>query len=249
MSILSWFKNDTEKIIFPIGEFMQVDMHSHLLPGIDDGAKDINDSIELMQGMYNAGIRKFITTPHVMADIHRNTPSTISNAYHDLKIALKEYEHLNNIHHAGEYMMDDQFEGKLHQKEVTCVFDNMLLVETPILNRPFNIETNIFQIETAGYVPILAHPERYMYLFRQHKDYYDLKNRGCLFQLNVLSLTGYYGKMEKEAAIWLLENNLVDLLGTDMHHKRHLANFKHYKIEKRIVKMLEKSTFLNNKLV
>src|SRR5690606_40709950 len=122
MALLSWFKKDADKIDFPIATLMKVDMHSHLLPGIDDGATDVDNSIALMSGMYDAGIRKFIATPHVMADIHRNTPESIKNAYDALQNKLKDFPHLNNISHAGEYMMDDQFEEKLLNKSVTCVF-------------------------------------------------------------------------------------------------------------------------------
>ncbi len=248
MSIFKIFGKGNEKVNFPIGELMKTDMHSHILPGIDDGATDVEMSIQLMQGMYDAGIRKFVATPHVMADIHRNTPQSIQVAYDELKVALQAHPHLQDVRYAAEFMLDEQYEDKLKAKEILNVFGDHVLVETPILNRPFNIESLIFITETEGFTPILAHPERYMYLFRKPEEYKKLKDRGCLFQLNVLSLTGYYGKMEKEAAVWLIEQNMIDFLGSDMHHKRHLMNFHKYNIDRKVAKILEKSNFMNHRI-
>src|SRR5690606_25528229 len=154
--------------------------------------------------------------------IHRNDRHTIQAAYEQLKQTVEADPTLPKLYFAAEFMMDEGF-GDLVKREslIPLDGDKHLLVETPYLHRPLNLESYIFEVRAAGYTPILAHPERYHYLFDRPMEYERLKELGCLFQVNLLSLMGYYGKSEKEAATWLIETGLVDLFGTDLHSERH----------------------------
>ncbi len=197
------------------------DMHSHLIPGIDDGAKDLDTALHLVSKLEQLGFRKLITTPHVMADYYRNTPATIQKGLDVLREAL----HKNNIkvelEAAAEYYVDETFLSKLHRKEVLGFGKNYLLFEFSFLNAPVNLVEVLFEMQNAGFVPVLAHPERYAYFHGNIEDYHQLIDYGCLFQLNTLSLGGYYGKQVKKMAEELVDKNYISFLGTDVHHHRH----------------------------
>jgi len=203
-----------------------------------------------MRGLGQMGYDTLIATPHVMADIHRNDRHTIQQAYEQLRQATDEDPSLPNLRFAAEFMMDEGF-GQLvkHDALIPLADDQYLLVETPYLHRPLNLESYIFTLRAVGYIPVLAHPERYHYLFDKPAEYERLKELGCLFQVNLLSLMGYYGKLEKEAATWLLESGLVDLLGTDLHHEKHLKRLLNFTVDQRLVKPLENGVFLNHQLI
>lgn len=240
-----WFftkkKKVKEQVRYDIGAYMTVDIHSHLLPGIDDGSPDTATSIRLINGLTAKGIQKIITSPHVMADIHKNTPESIQQANNTLMPALQAAAVTVPFSYGAEYLLDEQFIDKLQNGQLLPLFDNYLLVETPFLYRPFNLEDHIFQIQAAGYIPILAHPERYLYMFSEQELFFKMKNLGCKLQLNVLSLTGYYGKSEKDCAKFLLDNNLYEYFGTDMHHERHLRNFTEFRVDEDVARLLDKN--------
>lgn len=204
-----------------------VDIHSHLLPGIDDGAKNINNSIELILKMRSYGIKNFITTPHVLGDVYPNSSETI-------KVKLKEVqEELKNrnitditINAAAEYMMDEQFSKRLENDDILTLKDNFILVEMSYFNAPINLYDILFEIQLKGYKPVLAHPERYNFYHNNIENYYKLKKAGCLFQLNLLSLTEQYGKNVQKISNQLLKENMYDFVGTDTHHHNHLELLK-----------------------
>lgn len=204
--------------------FYQTDIHSHVLPGIDDGSPDIDTSVRLIRGLHDLGIRKIIATPHVISDLYRNTPQTISQALNLLKPVL-EQEGLNiEIHTAAEYMMDDFFVKKLRSGEkLMTLRDWTVLTEQSYATPTTNLNEICFELITAGYQPVLAHPERYMFYHNDFSIYGRLKDQGFLLQVNMLSLTGYYGKPVAKAARFLFDHDLVDFVGTDLHHDRHLA--------------------------
>lgn len=205
------------------------DMHSHLLPGIDDGSPDVETSIALIREMKALGYKKFITTPHIMQDMYKNTPSTITAALDQLKEGLLQENMQVDIHAAAEYLLDDNFDQLLEKDEpLLTLKDNLVLVEFSFVSPPINAQEKLFQMQIKGYRPVLAHPERYNYLAKNREFYETLKNAGCLFQLNLLSLTGYYGKPTIELANYLLSKDYVDLVGTDLHHDRHLAGLQQY---------------------
>jgi protein-tyrosine phosphatase len=237
-----------KKISYDIASYMEVDIHSHLLPGIDDGAQDITHSLKLLSGLKEKGIRRVVTSPHVMADIHKNTPQTIHTAYQTLLPHLAPSGINIPFSYGAEYMLDEQFLDKLNNQEILPLFDNYILVETPFLFKPLNIEEDLFQIQAAGFIPILAHPERYVYMFGEQELYFKMKSLGCLLQMNILSATGYYGKMEKDAAKFLLKNNLYTYFGTDMHHDRHLHNFLNFQVDEEVARLLDQNfDFIKNR--
>ncbi|TCP22942.1 tyrosine-protein phosphatase YwqE [Tenacibaculum skagerrakense] len=200
-----------------------VDIHSHLLPGIDDGAKNIEDSISLISKMYSYGIKNFITTPHVLGDVYPNSTQIILEKLDEVKKALSDKGYADiTINAAAEYMIDEQFVARLEKDDILTLKDNMILVEMSYFNAPINLYEILFEIQLKGYKPVLAHPERYNFYHNDFQNYYKLKKAGCLFQLNLLSLTEQYGTSVKKTAERLIKENLYDFVGTDTHHKNHL---------------------------
>ena len=226
------------------------DMHSHLLPGIDDGSPDVETSIALIRGMMEIGYKKFITTPHIMWDIYQNTHETIKTAHTQLKEALKKEKIKVHIRAAAEYFLDDHFDQLLEDNTpLLTIHDNLVLVEFSFVNAPFDLKEKLFKLQMAGYQPVLAHPERYLYL-KDNKVFFDsLRDAGCLFQLNLLSLSNYYGKASTELAHYLIKKNYFDFLGTDLHHERHLEAL-HYSgaTMDTIKKLLDSGRILNSTL-
>jgi tyrosine-protein phosphatase YwqE len=224
-----------------------IDIHSHLLPGIDDGAEDLNNSIELIKEMSSFGIKNFITTPHILGDIYPNTPEIIRNKLAELKKELLKRNMIDiSINAAAEYMMDEHFSILLNkEKELLTLKDNLILVEMSYFSPPINLFEILFQIGLKGYKPILAHPERYNSYHNNFRIFQKLKNAGCLFQLNLLSLTEIYGKGVQKTAENLLKENMYDFVGTDAHHFNHLNSLKRISTKKNF-KKLEK-LLSNNK--
>jgi protein-tyrosine phosphatase len=216
-----------KKKLLPLNIFFPedfVDIHSHLLPGIDDGAKNLDDSIALIQKMSFYGIKHFITTPHILGDVYPNTPKIINNK---LKLVQAELIKRNitdiSIHAAAEYMIDEKFIEILEQEDnLLTLKDNLVLVEMSYYSPPLQLYDVLFKLQLKGYKPVLAHPERYFSYYKDFQSYYKLKNAGCLFQLDLLSLTQHYGKDVQQTAQKLLKENLFDFVGTDTHHSEHL---------------------------
>lgn len=198
------------------------DIHSHILAGIDDGSPDIATSLLLVKGLYDLGYRRLVATPHVIGDYYRNNPVIINRELEALRNACKEAGINIELSAAAEYMLDDYFLKILKEKEVLPVFQNFILTELPYSVLPMNVGELVFEIITAGYKPILAHPERYFYYHHDFTEYSRLKDLGFLLQVNLLSLTGYYGPHVTKAAKYIFENGLADFVGTDLHHARHL---------------------------
>ena len=210
----------------PLNEFFppdHVDFHSHLLPGIDDGAKTIEDSVVLIKKMVNNGVRNFITTPHILGSVWPNTPEIINEKLKLVHTRLHEEGIDVQLRAAAEYMMDEKFVGFLQNRNLLPLKENYLLVEMSYLSPPFNLFEMIYEIQTAGYEPVLAHPERYGFYHQDIKKYKKLKDHGCQFQLNLLSLTQHYGKSVNKTAIKLLKEGMIDFVGTDLHHSGHLG--------------------------
>jgi tyrosine-protein phosphatase YwqE len=198
---------------------LRTDMHSHLLPGIDDGAPDVTTSLTLKKGLEDLGYQYFITTPHIMGDMYKNTPATIGAALQQ----VHQEPGKKNIRAAAEYLIDESFDGLVAGKEpLLTVAGNKVLVEFSFVSPPLDLKENLFNLQIKGYQPIIAHPERYAYLVNNKKIYDEFKSIGCLLQVNMLSFTGYYGKAQQELAQYLLSKKYIDLLGTDLHHDRHL---------------------------
>lgn len=213
-------KKNSNKVDFSA---IGTDMHSHLLPGIDDGATDAGNSIELIKGLEELGYKKFITTPHILQDMYRNDERTINQAHQVLVSEMKQRGMQTELHAAAEYYLDEYFDTLLQQEtRLLTLQNNLLLVEFSFVNAPVGYKEQLFQLQIRGYRPVLAHPERYLYFGRTKKIYEELRDAGCLLQVNILSLTGYYGKPAQELAHYLHKQQYIDFLGTDLHHLRHL---------------------------
>ncbi len=216
-----------------------VDIHNHILPGIDDGAKNIEDSLNLIKKMRELGIKQYIATPHIMQDFYPNTDETIGNAYQDLLEAL-DSKLLDTItlNPAAEYMLDSHFESLLENRNLFTLKGNYVLIEMSYFQAPINLEDLIFKIKTQGYIPVLAHPERYSFYHNQKAYYENLKQQGCYFQLNLLSLSDHYGKNVEKTANYLIEEQLIDFVGTDIHNEKHIDKLSNLILNKRIHKRL-----------
>ena len=215
--MLSFFK---KKSIVNNLEWLGVDIHSHLLPNIDDGSPDIGTTVQMITKLYEVGITKFICTPHIFTELYPNSPETINPALQKTENALKMAGLDLEIVAAAEYMIDETF--KVHGKLMTLA-GNHVLIEMSYLNESPNIEQVIFDLQMAGYQVILAHPERYNFYHKARAKFHRYKDMGVLFQLNLLSVIGYYGKEVKSSAEYLLEKGYYDFAGTDLHHEKHLA--------------------------
>ncbi len=203
-----------------------VDIHSHLIPGVDDGAKDLEDAISLIRGLKDLGFKKIITTPHIYSDYYPNTSDRLIAGLDTLRKGLKDANIEIEVSCAAEYYMDDMFEERLKTNDILPVFDNYVLVEMSFFSEALKLEEYLFQMQIKGYKPILAHPERYTYYSKKFNRFQELKDRGCTLQLNLLSLTGHYGKEVKDLAIKMLNANLYDFVGTDTHNVGHIEKLK-----------------------
>ena len=209
-----------------------VDIHNHILPGIDDGASTVEDSVLLINKFQDLGVTEFIATPHIMNDYYPNSPETINTALEKLKnsLAVEGLKHIK-LKAAAEYMMDQAFLELMERERLLCLKDNIVLVEMSYFQAPINITEILFKLQTKQYKPVLAHPERYAYLHSKNLEKYeDLKRRGCSFQLNILSILGHYGSHIQETALSLLDHNMIDYVGTDTHQLRHLEKISEVKI-------------------
>ncbi|MCH4823823.1 histidinol phosphatase [Gramella lutea] len=222
------------------------DFHNHVLPGIDDGAKDIDESVSLINGFKEIGVKNIIATPHVIGEYYPNTPETISKAY---KLLVSEIESEILIGYSAEYMLDQHFLGILEKDEVITIRDKKILVEMSYFQPPLNLNEILFKIQNHSFSPILAHPERYA--FYHSKDlakYKDLKGRGCQFQLNMLSLSGHYGNGIQKIAFKLLEGNFIDFICSDAHRIDHIDKIKNIKVPEKFQSAIESSVENNKQL-
>ncbi|HEY9169458.1 MAG TPA: CpsB/CapC family capsule biosynthesis tyrosine phosphatase [Lutibacter sp.] len=216
-----------------------VDIHSHFLPNIDDGSKSMDESVALLKRMRGYGIKQIICTPHVMESVWENSSETIQRQLDSLNAHLKSIAFTDiSIRAAAEYMLDANFDHLLKTEKLRPLKDNYILVELSFLNPPVNLYETLFNMQIAGYKPVLAHPERYPYLHNDFSAYKKLKDAGCLFQLNLLSLTNYYGSAINAVAQELLKHGLIDFAGTDTHKLHHL-DFLEKGIDKKVLKLIE----------
>ncbi len=202
-----------------------IDIHSHLLPGIDDGSKNIDETINLVSQMIGMGFNQFTTTPHVIKNVWNNSKNEIQDLKNKSTLDLKKNNIENSFCAAAEYMMDVDFVNLFKSEKLLTLKDNYVLVEISYMNPPMQLFEIIFDLQIAGYIPVLAHPERYSYYHNNFEIYDKLKKAGCLFQLNLLSTVGYYSLEVAKIADKLLGQNLIDFVGSDIHHQNHINNF------------------------
>tara|TARA_B100001113_G_scaffold90507_1_gene72462 strand:- start:4675 stop:5409 length:735 start_codon:yes stop_codon:yes gene_type:complete len=244
--MLRWFKKSSQ-ILEPIDfSVVGVDLHSHLIPGIDDGAKDLDDSVTIIKELINQGFSKIITTPHIMSDLYKNTPETIHSGLEILKRRLANDNIEIDISAAAEYYVDYDFEQRIGNEKFLTFGEKYILIEFSFLESPRNMYDIIFKLQLEGYVVVLAHPARYQYF--DLKDYESLINRGVLFQLNLLSLIGYYSNQVKTNAKLLIDNKFVSFVGTDCHNLNHARLYPKCMISKSWHELVNSGTLINSKL-
>ena len=214
-----------------------VDIHSHILPGIDDGAKNINQSLKLISNMKKVGFTKIYGTPHVYPGVYNNDDDDIKKSYKSLEKYLKN--DVIDVKYASEYMLDDTLLRKIDNKSLLTINNNYVLIELGFISPPPNLDEIIFRLILNGYIPVIAHPERYLYFDNNFNKFYNLKKNGCKFQLNLLSLTGYYGKIVLKMSKKLIEDKIIDYVASDIHNNEHIIEFEK-KIKIKNVEEIEK---------
>ncbi|MFV5688888.1 tyrosine-protein phosphatase [Flavobacterium sp. ZT3R25] len=202
-----------------------IDIHSHLLPGIDDGARTFDDTLRLTKALQGFGVSQFITTPHIIQQVWDNTQEQIQSNAKSTVLELRKKAITVPFKAAAEYMMDDQFARLFQSHDLLTLKDNYVLVEMSYINAPIQLYSILFDLQVAGYIPVLAHPERYLFYHNNLNEYVKLKTAGCLFQLNLLSVVGYYGTQITKIAEQLLQKGMYNYVGSDVHHNNHISSF------------------------
>ena len=249
MGLLSLFsKNQKRPDVTGSFSFLGADMHSHLLPGLDDGSKSVEESIDYISTLSALGYKKLICTPHIISDLYFNNRETIEPAYELLKQAVADAGLDIELGFAAEFMINPEFSELVQQGKMLPFGDNYLLVEMGFLSSPPNIKEVIFDLIIRGFKPVLAHPERYSYLHNSFEVIQDFAANGCLLQINLLSLTGHYGKPVKQTAERMIKEKIVSFAGTDLHHERHLGLLQHMAADRKIMDQLEAIDWKNKTL-
>lgn len=234
MSFLSkLFGSETVKEKFDYGT-LKTDIHSHLIPGIDDGSQSMEETLEMLRYFKKLGYQKVITTPHVMIDYYKNNPETILGGLENVKAAIKKENIDIEIEAAAEYYLDDHFMQLIKEKNLLTFGEDHVLFEISFNAEPPNVKEAIFNLVTSGYKPVFAHVERYPFYEKKLDKVRDFKARGALIQLNINSLSGNYGPGVKKMAVQMIENDLVDVVGSDCHRLEHLKSLESLKNNKYI---------------
>jgi len=236
----------SKKLIDPVDlSVLKCDIHSHFIPAIDDGSKSLENSVEMIRTFYNLGYKKLITTPHIMGDFYRNTPEIILNGLEKVKHQLRVEGIPVQLEAAAEYYVDYEFEHKIGKEKLLTFGDQYVLIEISYVNQPENLERVLFKLQTNGYKPVLAHPERYPFWYAKIEQFETLFNNGVLLQLNINSLTGYYSPATKKLAETLIDKNWIRLLGSDCHHTGHTDLLKQVVYSPYLKKLVDSGLLLN----
>ncbi len=236
-------KDDTIPLFCP-----KIDLHSHLIPGIDDGSKSMEESLEILRAMRELGYEKMIITPHVMADAYQNSTQTILEGLQGLREAVAAEGIEIKIEAAAEYYLDEEMLARLESGDILTIANEYLLFETSYFSKPLNFEEVVFEMQTKGYKAMLAHPERYRYISDPRAEFGRMKELGIYFQLDINSLGGYYGKQAKENARLLSEWGMIEFLGSDVHHKKQVSFLKKVFADQRYDRLLRNNRILNETL-
>lgn len=228
---------------------LKVDVHSHFIPGIDDGAPTLEDSLKLIEKFVGMGYQKVITTPHVMSDYYRNTPEIILGGLEKVREGIKEKGWAIEIEAAAEYYLDPEFEDSIPKRELLSFGNNnYVLFELPFISEPPMLNDVIFSLQTHGYRPVLAHPERYGFWYQDYKKYQEMIDRGVLLQLNINSMTGHYSPETKKIGEQLVKDGLIRFLGSDCHHLGHTELMAAAALEPSIHQAMDSGLLLNAEL-
>ena len=224
MGILGRLFAKKDSLIEPVDlKHLKTDLHSHLIPGIDDGSPDMETTISLLKKFIDLGYQKVITTPHIMSDYYRNTPEIINKGLDLVRKEIDAQKLPIEIHAAAEYNLEPNFVSLLKEKKILSFgSQNYVLFELSFFEEPPNLSETIWLMRDQGYTPVLAHVERYPYWHLDTDKYEEMINRGVKLQLNIGSVTGAYGPEVKRVANQLIKNNIIDFIGSDCHHEQHL---------------------------
>ena len=201
---------------------LHTDLHSHLIPGIDDGAKTMRESLELLRALHALGYRKIITTPHTMPHRYPNDTAGSLEGLGALRRAVSDADIALAIDAASEYYLDEHFMARIRSGDLLTFGDNEVLFEMSYIVEPPQLDAVIFEMQSSGYTPVLAHPERYLFMHETFGRYEELKTRGVRFQVNINSLGGFYSKAVQKTARKIMDAGWIDYLGSDTHHRRHI---------------------------
>ncbi|MCB0762057.1 MAG: histidinol phosphatase [Flavobacteriales bacterium] len=237
------------KLIDPI-DFgaVRVDMHSHLIPGIDDGSKNLHESYELVKRLKSLGYRKLITTPHIMSDFYRNDSDTIRRGADQLREYLRNKGVEIEIEAAAEYFCDEHFDRLIEKKDLLSFGNNYVLFELPFMQAPTSLKTTLFNLQMAGYKPILAHPERYGYWHTRFDEYQSFIDKDVLLQVNLNSFSGAYGPQVRKTAEKMVDQGMISLLGTDCHNHNHIDMMELSRRMPYVHRLVTSGVLLNGKL-
>lgn len=239
----------SDKLEQPVDlSLISTDIHSHLIPGIDDGAQTIEESIDLIRSLYNLGYKKIITTPHVMSEYSKNTPAIIQSGLEKLKTTVAEAQIPMSIEAAAEYMFDEGFVKKFRNGELLTFGKKYVLIELSVYIPPDSLFQVLLDIKLDGFNPVLAHPERYSYWHYNFEHYVSLKDREILFQINIPSLSGYYSPEVRRITEKLIDNNMVEFAGTDLHNTIYLEQVEKSRFSKYLEKLIASGMLLNSSL-
>ena len=224
------------------------DIHSHLIPGIDDGVKSMDESIAMIKCYIDLGYTKLITTPHIMSHRYPNTSSILRQGLFTVKQELRSRGLKIELDVASEYYLDDTVMQLVERRDILTFGKNYMLFEMSYVQPLHYLEDMLFEIKVAGYTPVLAHPERYMYMHDDFTKYERLKELGVLFQVNIPSLGGYYSKPVQKSAEKIAKAGLIDFVGSDAHNMGHLDTVALVQKKKSYAKLLANNTILNHTL-
>jgi len=246
--MFSIFRRKKPEEAFPF-HLVGADMHSHILPAIDDGSPDLDVSTLLVKGLVDLGYRKLTATPHVMEDLFRNNKRTIQEAYNNLQLRLAEEKVEVPIRFAAEYLLDGNVDNMLAKRvPMLTIKDNLVLVEISFVSPPMYLREVLFELQMKGYQPVFAHPERYFFYHAKPAEYTEIKDMGCLFQCNLLSFGGYYGPPVRQAAEYLVQHDMVDFVGTDIHHDKHLQALRELSLTPALARLIHEKGVMNTRL-
>ena len=222
MGLFDLFKKKKEVLEpFDLSRF-KVDIHSHLIPGIDDGSQTMDQTIAMLAKFQSLGYKKVITTPHVMSDSFPNTSENILAGLEDVRSEIKKVGLTIEIEAAAEYYFDETFVAKIKAKDLLTFGDNYVLLEFAFHSPPQYIDQMFFELQSRGYRPVVAHFERYMYYLGKIDRAIEWRQKGINIQININSLSGHYGPDIKKQAERLIDAGEFDFIGTDCHRIEHL---------------------------
>ncbi len=226
-----------------------VDFHNHVIPGIDDGSPSMEESLKMLRMWVELGYKKVIASPHVITALYPNTKDIILGQMYHMQEVISENNIPIEFEATAEYNLDFEFRGRMENGElIPFGKENYILIELPFQEASFSVEEILFELQTSGYEPILAHPERYPYLYTDFKRYQAFKDRGLLFQLNMNSLTGLYNGAVRKAAEKLIKNNMIEFACSDAHHGNHLKEMRKLLRNKHFKNLIESGILKNNEL-